>query len=228
MSLLPTDATFEERVQDCFLAFRGSGLMLSTLDVELLERWSSAHVPFEIVARGIRKAAESAMWDARADSPTLRSLRSCKRHVEAEIQKYLGHRLTAREADEQAMGGTLPEVSAGTDDEPAHVRRHKKMRAAVGKLGRHDARLGRGASQLLAGLLAREPASLLEADRQEEGVYLIFLRALPFSERVSLLREARGMAQNAGLTLSHQARKLSRRFHRAAVVRRHLSLPSFW
>jgi hypothetical protein len=34
MSLLPDEATFEELVQECFLAHRGAGLMLSPLDLE--------------------------------------------------------------------------------------------------------------------------------------------------------------------------------------------------
>src|SRR5689334_3401938 len=87
MSLLPESASFEEMVQDCFLAHRGAGLMLSPLDVELVMAWGDDGVPFEVVARGIRKAAEKALWDARPGEPALRSLRACRRDVEAEIKK---------------------------------------------------------------------------------------------------------------------------------------------
>ena len=82
MSLLPATASFEELVQDCFLSHRGAGLMLSALDAELVGLWAREEVPFEVVARGIRRAAEKALWDARPGEPVLRSLRACKREVE--------------------------------------------------------------------------------------------------------------------------------------------------
>src|SRR5689334_9671158 len=88
MSLLPESASFEELVQDYFLAIRGSGLMLSALDVELLTSWAEQGVPFEVVARGIARSAEKAMWDARPGEPVLRSLRACRKQVEAEIKKH--------------------------------------------------------------------------------------------------------------------------------------------
>src|SRR5688572_2966527 len=89
MSLLPEEASFEELVQECFLAHRGAGLMLSTLDLELVGAWTGSGVPFEIVARGIRHSAERAVFDARPGEPLLRSLRACRKDVESEIKKYL-------------------------------------------------------------------------------------------------------------------------------------------
>ncbi|MFZ5470734.1 MAG: hypothetical protein ACOZIN_14980 [Myxococcota bacterium] len=213
MSLLPSSATFEERVQDCFLAYRGFGVMLSALDVELLERWALLQVPFEVVARGIRKAAEGALWDARPGE-TLRSLRACKRQVEAEIKKHLG-----------ATVGKEGELAAV--DVPTHLRRHKKLTAVLKKLSREKPQVASGIARLLAGPLAEPPADLERSSRQEELVYLGLLRALPFAERLVLLREAAALAQN-GASLSARAKVLSRRFHRAAVVRRRLSLPPFW
>ncbi|MFP2911161.1 hypothetical protein ACLESD_40250, partial [Pyxidicoccus sp. 3LFB2] len=88
MSLLPESASFEELVQDYFLAVRGAGLMLSALDTELLTTWAREGVPFEVVARGINRSAEKALWDARPGEPVLRSLRACRRQVESEIKKY--------------------------------------------------------------------------------------------------------------------------------------------
>ena len=88
MSLLPESASFEELVQDYFLAVRGAGLMLSALDTELVPAWAREGVPFEVVARGISRSAEKALWDARPGEPVLRSLRACRRQVETEIRKY--------------------------------------------------------------------------------------------------------------------------------------------
>src|SRR5215217_7321300 len=89
MSLLPEGASFEELVQDYFLAVRGAGLMLSPLDAQLLSAWADAKVPFEVVARGIARSAEKALFDARPGEPVLRSLRACRRQVDAEIKRYL-------------------------------------------------------------------------------------------------------------------------------------------
>ena len=40
MSLLPDSATFHERVQDCFVAYRGHGVSLSAVDLEILDAWA--------------------------------------------------------------------------------------------------------------------------------------------------------------------------------------------
>jgi hypothetical protein len=89
VSLLPPDATFEELVEDCFVAFRGTGLTLSAVDAQLLKSWAERGVPFEVVARGIRRRAERALWDAKPNEPLLRSLRACRAAVEREIRHYL-------------------------------------------------------------------------------------------------------------------------------------------
>lgn len=214
MSLLPASASFEERVQDCFLAYRGAGVMLSTLDAELVEVWATQEIPFEVVARGLRKAAEAALWDAPSGEGGLRSLRSCKQAVEQEIQKYL------RRAAGRAEGKKR-------DEKPAHLQRHAKLRAALKKLAKEHPQLQRGVEALLSRRLAAAPDDLSQAAGQEEAVYLALSRALPFAERIQLLRESRQLAQNC-VAISPPARKMARRLHRAAVLRRRLSLPSFW
>ncbi len=103
MSLLPLDATFEELVQDCFVAFRGSGLALSAVDAELLRTWAELGVPFEVVACGIRRRAERALWDAKPNEPLLRSLHACRAAVEREIRHYLAR------------------VAGGTASSPTHA-----------------------------------------------------------------------------------------------------------
>src|SRR5688500_13002929 len=102
MSFLPEGASFEELVQDYFVAFRGSGLMLSPLDGELVSAWAALGVPFEVVARGIRRAAEETLWDARPGEPVLRSVRACRRAVEAEVKKYLDRSAGAHAEGEAA------------------------------------------------------------------------------------------------------------------------------
>jgi len=213
MSLLPDSASFHERVQDCFVSYRARGLSLSPKDVELVEAWASTGVPFEVVARGIRKAADAALWDAPQGEAVLRSLGACRRHVDAEIAKYLKRSAGRTEAPEAAP------------EEAFHLARHKKLRAALKKLAKEQP----GLAAPVSGWLGRlpPPADFDAANRQEELVWALLARALPFPSRLPLLRQALGLVQKAG-AMSAQARRESLRFHRAALVRHELSVPAFW
>ncbi len=214
MSLLPDNASFHERVQDCFVTYRGRGLSLSSADLELVDRWAATGVPFEVVARGIRKAAEDALFDAKAGEPTLRSLAWCKRAVNGEIDKYL--KRAAGKTEVASPGATLPL-------EPFHVTRHKKLLSVLRKFGKEHPALV--ASWL--GQLEPTPTDDDAAERYEAWALVRLLRAVPYPTRLSLLHEARRLVQNTS-TLSATARRESLRFHRAALVRRELSLPTFW
>lgn len=211
MSLLPDSASFHERVQDCFVAYRGRGVSLSAVDVELVEAWASSGAPFEVIARGIRKAAEAAMWDAPDGEGLLRSLSACRRAVDSEIAKYL----------KRTAGRT---ESAEPVEEAFHVVRHKKLLAAVKKLAKEHPQLERVRSRALA---LPQPHDFAASNEQEELVLAWLVRALPFAERRMILREARRLVENAS-AVSAQARRESLRFHRAALVRQKWSMPSFW
>lgn len=207
MSLLPDSATFHERVQDAFVAYRGHGVSLSAVDLEILDGWAGLEVPFEVIARGLRKAAEAALWDAAAGEGRLRSLKACRREVDAEIKKYV--RTTA--------GRT--EQASGTPSEPFHVTRHKKLLSAIKKVTKPH--VPGWASRL------EVPQDLAACDRQEWLALNLLLRALPFVKRSSLLREARQVVEKAP-SMSATTKRESLRFHRAALVRQAWSMPSLW
>ncbi|MBX5484450.1 MAG: hypothetical protein IRZ16_21730 [Myxococcaceae bacterium] len=220
MSLLPESASFEEMVQDCFLAHRGAGLMLSPLDVELVMAWSADGIPFEVVARGIRKAAERALWDARPGEPALRSLRACRREVDQEIRKYRARSAGAHSGQSSGANGQKPRRSFEEE-------RFRKLRAALTKLGREDPRVSEATARLLQTVLLAPTSDLAEADRREHVVLAVLLRALPFAERLALYKEASALCGDPRLQSAH-ARRMSRRFHRNALTRRALALPGFW
>ncbi|MEW5738100.1 MAG: hypothetical protein AB1938_04200 [Myxococcota bacterium] len=215
MSLLPDSASFHEKVQDCFVAHRGRGVALSAKDVELLDEWAEAGVPVEVIARGIRKAAEAAVWDAPEGEGLLRSLAACRRQVNAEIAKYL--KLSA--------GKTGAGAPNEVDDEPFHVQRHKKLKAALKKIGKAHEALLPAVKRLLAGLPT--PEDFDASNRQEELALAVLTRAIPYEERRVLLREASRLVEKAGAA-SKRARRESLRFHRAALIRHHLGVPAFW
>lgn len=214
MSLLPESASFAELVQDFFVAHRGKGLMLSALDEELVIQWAASGVPFEVVARGIRRAAEKAVFDARPGEPALRSLRSCKRQVDSEIKRHL---------DLFAGSGTGPAAAIGL---PPDLKRHKKFRAALGKLRSARPDLAPAVQGLLDRELRTAANDATVAPAREERILTGLLRALPWRERAEILRQAREMlGEPQG---SSRARKLSRRFHRFVLLKKLLGLPAFW
>ena len=52
MSLLPAEASFEERLQDVFTAYRGRGVALSPLDSELASQWARDGIRVNAIAPG--------------------------------------------------------------------------------------------------------------------------------------------------------------------------------
>jgi hypothetical protein len=211
MSLLPEGASFEELVQDYFLAVRGAGLMLSALDTELLTSWARESVPFEVVARGITRSAEKALWDTRPGQPVLRSLRSCQRQVEAEIKKYQERSTGAGEGPRRRRALTWEET------------RHARLRAALERLAERRPELMPRVGQLLETALATTPAQPAQLDAQESQVFLALLRALPFSERLQLWRQSLGGGVEAQ-GMSRRSRRVARRFRLLALVRRTLDI----
>lgn len=207
MSLLPDSATFHERVQALFVVFRGHGVSLSSADLELLDGWAEAEVPFEVVARGIRKAAEAALWDAAAGEGQLRSLKACRRAVDTEISRWVATS-AGRTAD-----------ATGEAAEPFHLTRHKKLVAAIKKATKPRA----------LAWLERLPAptDFGDADRQEALALLLLVRALPFDRRSALLREAHRLVEKAG-AMSAATRRESLRFHRTALARQAWAMPALW
>lgn len=214
MSLLPASASFEELVQECFLALRGTGLMLSALDAQLVATWGEKAVPYEVVARGIRRAAERAIWDARPGEPLMRSLRACKSQVEAEIGRYLAH----------AVGRGTSTAPHGEDEgaESFDVSRHRKIRSSLRELKELRPDLAVAIERLKSGIVARPPTSHEEATQRTDWVAYVLLRALPFGERFELLREAQ--ARLGEVRMSYRARKLALRFHRSAVLSQRFGL----
>lgn len=215
MSLLPDTASFHERVQDLFSAYRGRGVSLSGLDIELVDQWEQTGAPFEIIARGLRKAAEAALFDAPQGETGLRSLRACRAKVEAELKKYLASSAGAHSAEASGDKPTLP----------LHVARFKKLKAALKKVAKESPEYAPLLERVAAALT--EPADYQHSQWTEDLAVALLLRGLPWAQRLTLLREGRASVEKAQV-VSTAARQESRRFHRSALVRRALQLSSWW
>ena len=133
MSHLPEGASFEELVQDYFLAFAGAGLMLSPLDGELCLGVGAGGRAVRGGGAGHPARGGGALWDARPGEPALRSLRACRREVEAEIRSTWPGRGPGE-------ARRRPEAPGALTGEDAHTR----LRAWRWKRGaRGDRRSGR-------------------------------------------------------------------------------------
>ena len=217
MSLLPSEATYAEQVADYFLAFKGAGLTLSALEVELVIDWEQRGVPLAVVCRGIRKAAEAKQRTERPGHAALRSLRACAKAVEAELRQHQG--LSVGKSTTRAK----PEL------DPIQARM-KRVQATLQKARRlAPPALGQAIERVLP-LTEPRSESPTEASARvayvEEALALCYLRALPFRERLelgqSLKAELRGLLRSK----SPKAKRAALRAHRILRARLHGNLPA--
>src|SRR5512138_465906 len=86
MSDLPSAALdYRTVVTEYFLGLRGSGLMLSPLDAEVVAEWERRGLPIAVVCRGLRRGLED-LAERRAGGP--RSIRALRFAVEDEWDAY--------------------------------------------------------------------------------------------------------------------------------------------
>ena len=222
MSLLPEDASYLEHVQAYFLAFRGDGVSLSPLDAQLLADWRARGVPYPVICRGIRKTAESLIYNS-GQLSRLRTLRSCRAAVEREFRRWEG-------APATPLGKEVASA-APADASTFAVKRLKKARAQLRKaLLEEPSDPARRAIEAAAAIVAMEmddprQVSTLIA-RADDALALIYLRRLPSLARRGLMREARALAGPRPEGASPRARKDALRAHRVALARAQGQLPS--
>jgi hypothetical protein len=91
MSDLPAESLgYQAVVAEFFLGLKGSGLLLSPLDEELVAAWERRGLPVAVVCRGIRRGLDELSQDRRGP---LRSLRAVRFAVEDEWRAYRSGRV---------------------------------------------------------------------------------------------------------------------------------------
>lgn len=80
-------ANYIKSVEEYFLSLAGEGIMLSSIDYDLIRGWRDAGIPEEIVMRGISRAFGD---KGRKVVPggSIRSLRQCAEYVETCAEEY--------------------------------------------------------------------------------------------------------------------------------------------
>ncbi len=222
MSLLPDDAPFLEYVQAYFLAFRGDGMSLSPLDMGLLCAWRDQGIPHSVVCRGIRRTAESLLYGERKGA-RLRTLRSCRLHVEGEFRRYCGLSVGRSKPTAGAAAVPAPMTFAQKRHRDARAALKKALAAAANPSAPDAAARRRAASAALEALSEVAPGNPAEVARRiaraDELQALAFARALAFEARKALMREARALAGPRPERASPRARKDALRAHRVALAR---------
>lgn len=180
MSDLPASALdYRTVVTEYFLGLRGSGLMLSPLDQEVVAEWERRGVPVAIVCRGLRRGLED-LAERRTAGP--RSIRALRFAVEDEWDAYRGQRV-----------GDAPPPPGEADAAERRLARARDLVAEAGRDAADAEREGyRAAWRALAAAAAapapgspldRVDAALAEADAR---ILAAWLGGLPAPERRAL------------------------------------------
>ena len=89
MSLIPSgELSYAALVSEFFLQLRGTGLLLSPLDQELVAEWERRGVPASVVCRGMRRGWDDLGRERAPGAAPPRSLRALRGFVEEEWRAY--------------------------------------------------------------------------------------------------------------------------------------------
>ncbi|MFN0062602.1 MAG: hypothetical protein ACKVPX_08790 [Myxococcaceae bacterium] len=190
---------YAESILDAFHRAGGHPWAPSSRDRDMMDQWSQTGIPPEVIELGIFRRAESGRHFAPPGTAPLRTLSSCDEAVQEEWSRFRALRAGAR--------------SAPSEQEPPWAT------SALAAAKHHHPHLASRFDQV-----AEKYAALLHRG-QGELVPLLLARALPFQERIVLLREARRLGmESEAKKMSGQSTKASRNFFRSAALRHALGL----
>jgi hypothetical protein len=211
MSDLPRDALdYHAVVAEYFLGLRGSGLMLSPLDEDVVADWERRGLPVAVVCRGLRRGLED-LAERRAGPP--RSIRALRLAVEDEWRAYQHDRVGDAPAPPPELGAAEARLraarqlvaDAGRGADPA---RRDGYRGAWRALAAADAHPGSPLERVEAALAAAD-ARILHA----------WLGGLPDRERRALGPRVRLLAGPRGRGASRRAYRDELRAHLSDLAR---------
>jgi len=178
MSLIPPDAlSYPALVAEFFLQLRGSGLLLSPLDQDLLGEWERRGIPAAVVCRGLRRGWDDLAQERAPDAAPPRALRALRGFVEEEWRVYRDGRVGdggARGPESEAARSRLAAARARLDEGEAATTgaRRGAYREAADRLPADASTLGEVEQALQAAddlLLHRWIGSLERAERSALG-----------------------------------------------------------
>jgi hypothetical protein len=198
MSDLPRHLlTYETVVAEYFLGLRGSGLMLSPLDLEQVRAWKRRGVPVPVVCRGLRFGYERALAALPPGGAPPRSVRALRLAVEDEWRAYRSGRF-AGEPPPVDDGAAAAARAAAVLDRLRAALRNAPHPALATAYARALAELSALAAPLSHGAL---DAFLAAAD---DAAFRAWARGLSPADRVAIgsFCAVRAGPRPAGCTLS--------------------------
>lgn len=216
MSDLPREAlSYQAVVAEYFLGLRGSGLLLSPLDAELVADWERRGLPVAVVCRGLRDGLDDAVRARPPGAPPPRSIRALRLAVEDAWRAYQA----ARVGDAPPPPTEAAAAARRLDAARAHAA--EALRGAGG-----PRRAGwAAAASVLASVavadgdpspLARVDAALAAAD---DAMLAAWVAALPAPERAAIGPRLRLRTGPRPRGTSPRAHRETLRAHLADVAR---------
>ncbi len=211
MSLIPSgELSYAALVSEFFLQLRGTGLLLSPLDQELVAEWERRGVPASVVCRGMRRGWDDLGRERAPGAAPPRSLRALRGFVEEEWRAY---------RDGRVGDGGAP----GPEAEAARAR----LGAARASLaGSAEATTGdrRDAYRAAAALLPDDEVSLQSLELALEAADDLLLHrwilSLPRPERAALGPRCRLLAGDRTRRARRSAYRKTLRTHLFEAARR--------
>ena len=211
MSLIPAgELSYAALVSEFFLQLRGTGLLLSPLDLELVAEWERRGVPASVVCRGMRRGWDDLVRDRPPGAAPPRSLRALRGFVEEEWRAYRDGRV----GDGGARG---PEADAARA-------RLAAARAALAGSAEATAGERRDAYRAAAATLPDDAASLQDLEvalRAADDLLLHrWILSLPRPERAALGPRCRLLAGDRTRRARRSAYRETLRTHLFEAARR--------
>ena len=211
MSLIPSgELSYAALVSEFFLQLRGTGLLLSPLDLELVAEWERRGVPASVVCRGMRRGWDDLVRDRPPGAAPPRSLRALRGFVEEEWRAYRDGRV----GDGGARG---PEADAARA-------RLAAARAALAGSAEATAGERRDAYRAAAASLPDDAASLQDLEvalRAADDLLLHrWILSLPRPERAALGPRCRLLAGDRTRRARRSAYRETLRTHLFESARR--------
>jgi hypothetical protein len=169
-----------KNVEEYFISLAGEGIMLSSIDYDLIRGWRDGGIPEEIVMRGISRAFGDKGRKAMPGG-SIRGLRQCAEFIKTCAEEY-GYRSSSGRGDV-----TEAEAGRGADPELSITER-------LGRLIESEKRdaVRKYYSGLRARILKSEGGDELPLSRLIGEAMDEFFASLPDKEREKIEAEARG------------------------------------
>lgn len=189
-------------VEEYFISLAGEGIMLSSIDYDLIRGWRERDFPVDVVLMGIKRAFSDRGHRNGPGGGTIRGLRHCADYIESC-------------ADEYGVG--TERRAAGGKNEAARVRDAESVPEKLGRLIESERNavarkyyIDLRMSMLRQSASGAEGGGISAAEAEEQAMERLF-GSLPEKEREKILRAA-------GDLIGDRARRMTEKAYRESLI----------